>query len=265
MHVRLLLTGLLIAAGPVAAQDELARFGLGLGAFITDRETDTRVDSDALGPGTPLDFEEDLGFDASDTVFRVDGHLRFSRRHRLDFSIFDLSRDSVATIDETIQFGDEIYDIDTTVSAESDLEIYKLAYTWSFMARGRSYLGLTGGLYIMDTGLALSEPTLGSRETSGVTAPLPVIGLRGEYSLSRHWLLRGSAEFFALEYGDYDGNLVDVYAGIDYRFSDRFALGLAYNGVTIDVDSEDTGLSGALDWSYQGWLLSLRFDFGSVE
>ena len=264
---RLLVASLAVCAVPVAAETpgELSRFSLNLGAFVTHRDTDTRLDSDVLGPGTPIDFEDVLGFDPTNTVARLDGFLRFNPRHRIDFSIFDLSRDAVATIDEEIQFGDEVFDIDTTVTASSDLTVYKVDYTYSAILRERGFLGLTAGLYIMDTGLALSEPTLGRRETRTVTAPLPVLGLRGEYSLAERWTVRGSAEFFALEYNNVDGNLVDLYAGIDYWFTERFALGLAYNKVTIDVTSGHSGLQGVLDWSYQGALLNLRFDFGSVR
>ena len=42
----------------VCAQSELDdRFSISLGAFITDRDTDTRLDSDVCGRGTEIDFE----------------------------------------------------------------------------------------------------------------------------------------------------------------------------------------------------------------
>ena len=263
----LIVAGSLLVAAPVLAhaQEDPARFSLTLGAFITDQQTKTRIDSETLGPGTPINLSDTLGFDPTNTVFRVDGYLRFNRRHRIDFSVFDLSRDSVYTIDETLQVGDDIFDIDTTVSASSDLAIYKVDYTWSAIQRDKGFLGLTGGLYIMDTGLSLSEPTLGTAESRAITAPLPVIGFRGEYDMTPRWTLRGSAEFFAVEYQDVDGSLVDLYAGVDFAVTDHFAVGLAYNKVTIDVESADSGFLGIIDWSYQGVLLGLRFDFGSVR
>ncbi len=94
---------LLLAPAWAFAQSELDdRFSLSLGAFFTNRDTDTRLDSETLGKGTEIDFENDLGLDSSDSVVRIDGHYRFSQKHRVNFSVFDLSRDSSATIQRDI-------------------------------------------------------------------------------------------------------------------------------------------------------------------
>lgn len=247
-----------------AGQASNDRFSVSLGAFITDRDTDTRLDSETLGAGTDIDFEEDLGLDSSGTVARLDGYYRFNRRHRFDFSVFDLSRDASVTIDEQIQFGDETFDINTVVAAEFDLLIVKAAYTWSFLVADSGYLGLTAGLYTATTEASLSGPATGV-ESRDVTAPLPVLGLRGEYALSSKWTLRGSGEIFKIEIDDIDGSLTDFYAGIDYQVLDAMAIGLGYNSVTIEVDSMNSDFTGALDWSYNGALLYFKFGFGSVE
>ena len=97
-----------------AADSNTDRFSFSIGAFITDRDTDARLDSQTLGQGTDIDFEDDLDLDSSGTVFRLDAFYRFNRRHRIDFAIFDLSRDSSATINESIQFGDDVFNINTT-------------------------------------------------------------------------------------------------------------------------------------------------------
>ena len=131
---------LLLAPASVLAQSGLDdRFSISLGAFITDRDTDTRLDSDVLGKGTVIDFEDDLGLDSSDTVFRIDGHYRFGQKHRINFSVFDLSRDSSTTVQREIQFGDEVFSINTVIKADFDLNIYQLAYTYSFLWRENGY------------------------------------------------------------------------------------------------------------------------------
>ena len=91
--------------------------------------------------------------------------------------------------------------------------------------------------------------------------PLPVIGLRGGYYLSNKCTLRGSAEFFRLEYEATKGSLTDLYAGIDYRLFDHAAIGLSLNSVRLDVKASDRDLVGALDWQYDGALLFLKFSF----
>ena len=237
------------------------RLSISLGAFFTDRSTDTRLDSDVLGKGTVIDFEDDLGLDSSDSVFRIDGHYRFNQKHRVNFSVFDLSRDSSATILRDIQYGDEIFPIDTVVNTSFDLNIYRLTYGYSLMQRDSGYLGLTLGIHIADSKISLDEQGLGQSEVSSISAPLPVIGLRGEYEFTDRLTLGASGEIFPFEFDNVNGLLVDLYVGIDYQIIDRIALGLGFNSVHFDVDAKKSNFSGSLDWEYTGALLFFKVDF----
>jgi hypothetical protein len=141
------------------------------------------------------------------------------------------------------------------------LTIYKAAYTWAFLQRGSGYLGATAGLYVADIGNTVSAPVLGEREGAGITAPLPVFGLRGEYHFSDKWSFRASGEIFVFEYGDFDGSLYDIYAGLDYQLFEHVALGLGINSVTLDIGVTRPNATGNLDWQYDGGLIFFKFDF----
>ena len=154
-----------------------------LGAFITDRDSNTRLDSDS-GQGTDIDMEDDLGLESSTNVARIGGYLWLGRRHRFDAAYFDLSRSAAIPIQETIDFGDETFVINTALNTEADLTIVKADYTFAALARDRGFLGITAGLYVAETGFALSQPSLGRAESEDVTAPLPLLGLRGDYQWS---------------------------------------------------------------------------------
>ena len=259
--VVLLLVGLaLFVPGVVTAQDD-NRFSLSLGVFITDRSSETRVDGADGSIGTPVDLESEFGLDASEAVFRLDGYFKFNDRHRIDFSVFDLSRDATRQIDTEITWRGVVFPINATVDSGNDFNIYKLAYTWSFLRREKGYLGLTGGLYIADVAVHLSAQNIADRAGGGVTAPLPVIGLRGEYRFTDKWIFRASAELFGLEYEAMEGSLVDLYAGIDYRLFEHVAIGVGLNSVKLDVDVSDSNLAGSLDWQYEGGLIFFKFDF----
>ena len=254
-----------MATPSIAADLDTARGSIALGMFITDRNTKGRLDSETLGRGTLISVEDDLGLDSSQAVVRIDGYYRFKPRHRIDVSIFDLSRDTTATIERTIQFGDEIFDVDSTVATDFDLTIYKVAYTYSMLIRDAGYLGVTGGLYTISSKIGLNGSNTGQFEVGELTAPLPVIGLRGDYQLTPRLMLRGSAELFAIEYNDVDGSLTDFYLGLDYHFSNNFALGLGYNGVSLDVNAARRDFRGTLDWTYDGVLLNAMYKFGSFK
>jgi hypothetical protein len=258
-----LLLGMLVLPLAASAQERhRERAGIVMGAFITDRDTQTRLDPD-LGPGTNIDLEADLGLESSSTVGRFGGYLWFKPRQRFDVSVFDLSRSAARRIEETIVFGDETFAIDTVVTAQSDLTIVKADYTFAPLDRPRGYLGVTGGLYVASTQLRLSEPTLGTAKSEGLTAPLPVVGIRGEYEITDRVTLGGALQVFRLAVGDASGRLNDVYAGVDYRFGRRFGVGLAYNKVAMNVTAEESGgFKGSLDWGYSGWLLYFKTDLG---
>lgn len=245
----------------VAQSADSEKFSVSLGVFITDRDTETRLDGTVPGDGTDVDVENDLGFDASDSVFRIDGYYRFTEKHRLDFSWFDLSRTASKQIQKDIEWDGEFYPIDTVIDASLDLNIYKLAYTWSFMRREKGYLGASVGLYVADTGHSISATSIGQSSNQGVTAPLPVIGLRGQYDFAEKWSLRGSAEIFAFDSGDFSGSLYDLYASIDYQAFQNVAIGVGINSVRFDLDVTKTNFNGKLDWRYDGGLLFFKLNF----
>jgi hypothetical protein len=256
---------LLVSATPAVAQndskyDHDPRFSVSLGVFITDRDFNTRINGEA-GSGTDVDLEDDLGLRGSDSVFRVDGYWRFADKHRFDFSAFDLSRSATKQIEREIDWGDTTYPISATLETDVDLAIYKAAYTYMFLKQDRSFLGGTIGLYIADIGTSLSSPNTGSIESNNVTAPMPVIGLRGEYRFADRWSLRGSGEFFVVDSGDVDGSLYDIYAGVDFSATQNVAIGLGFNAVKIDIGVDKNSFQGNVDWQYSGALAFLKFDF----
>jgi hypothetical protein len=194
-------------------------------------------------------------------VFRIDAYWRFAGRHRLDVSAFDLSQSATKVIARDITVGDTTYPIDTEVSSTLDLGIYKAAYTWMFLQKERGFLGASLGLYIADIGIGFGGGPGIDRESRDFTAPLPVIGLRGEYALSSRWSIRGSAELFAFEYNAFDGSLYDIFAGIDFAMTDHLSLGLGFDAVQLDVAVRDSDITGDLNWAYSGAMLYLKGDF----
>jgi len=261
----LLIIGSLAQSLPVtaAAQEARERASFAIGAFITDRQSSTRLDSDA-SPGTDIELENDLGLETSSTVLRVGGYYWIRPKHRLDIALFDLSRSSTKQIDETIRFGEDVFSVDTVVGTTSDLTILKADYTYAVVNRERGFFGLNGGLYVASVQLSLQEQTLGTFESEDLTAPLPVVGFRGEFEITDRITLRGATQWFSIDTGDVKGSLRDIYVGVDYGFKERMAIGLAYNEVSMNIGATETGgFEGALDWGYDGFLLYYKMDFGS--
>jgi hypothetical protein len=256
----LVLPAVAVAQGAGADRE---RAGVVIGAFITNRDTTARLDANGSGPGSDVDLEGDLGLEKSSNVARLGGYVWFNPRHRFDLGYFDLSRSASRRIDKTIEWGDQIFDIDTVVTTKAEVTIVKADYTFVPINRDRGYLGVTGGLYVAETKHSLSEPTLGVAESRSLTAPLPVIGVRGDYAITDRITLRGVAQWFNLETGNVGGHLRDFYVGGDYTFANRFAVGLAYNDVTMRITADKpNGYNGELSWGYDGVLLYFKTNFG---
>ena len=249
------------ASAALAQSDDYDKFSLSLGVFFTDRESDTRIDSSMGSPGTDFDAEEVLGLDKTTSVFRIDGYFRFAPKHQINISAFDLSRSATAQLLQDIDWGETMFVAGTEMDSNFDLRIYKIDYTWRFMQKDQGYFGATGGLYIADIGIGITGSFLGQQEIGDVTAPLPVIGLRGEYNFSERWSFRADAEIFFFEYGDFDGSLYDVYAGVDYNVFEHMDIGIGLNSVRMDLGVTKRFFTGNFDWEYTGALLFVKFDW----
>lgn len=257
-----------VALGPQVAvaqeaqpESDAAKWGVSLGVFITEQNMRTDFDANFNNPSIKVDFENDLGLDESQSVGRFAAFYKFNERHQLDFDIFDLSQNATAVLDTEISWQDTIFSPSEEISTSLDLRIYKIAYTYLPWQNDKGRLGVTGGLYIADIGLFLRVPESDLREVGDVTAPLPVIGLRGEYYFSERWRASASIELFAVEVDEYRGHLQDNLVAIDYLLTDHAALGLGYNHVEIDVDATEKDLRADLTWQYSGVMAYLRLTF----
>ena len=256
-----LLVAALIAAGPASAQSEqLKKTHASFGVFITDQDSSTAFEADA-GIGSSLNFEGDLGLESSLDVFRFDGEVHFGARHGIYASVFDLSREAAVDVTVDISWRDSVFPTSANLATDLDLEIYKLAYGYDFLQGENHLLSGTIGLYVADLGITLTNLDSQEFETGDVTAPLPVFGLRGAYAASSRWVFYASAEYFVASIDNIDGSILDSAVGVDYWFSDGFALGLGYNYVQLDADARGDDLGAELKWDYSGAILALKFSF----
>lgn len=233
------------------------RMGLNLGAaFYNNFDSSVQIDT-STSVGAILDIEDFLGVDDNAAVARVDAFYAFSRRHRVDLSVYDIDRDGRRAIDEDIQVGSVVIpagEVDTSL----ETLIVKAAYRYNFVADPRTAIGASFGLHTMGIDLRIRSEDFQVSEEFRATAPLPVVGLHGEYALSERWKLLGSAELFQIDLGYAQGFLADNRIAIEHDLFDHFGWGLAFNGFRLDAEVEDSPLVTDLEYAYQGVFLYLR-------
>jgi hypothetical protein len=245
------------------------KFGIQAGYFLSAVDSGVRL---GTGLGVDIDVEDLLGLDSSSSVFRVGALWRFTenRRHRLDFSWFSLNRDGTRRVLEDFSFENKdgetiVVNAGTTVDAFFDVDLYQLAYSYSFLQDDRLDLAGLIGVYVapIDVGLAVSG-LVNEQGSADFTAPLPVLGLRMDIALTPRWFIRTGAQAFYLEYKRFTGSILKVNAALEYNPWEHVGIGLGFDTMRINVEAEDEDwpgidLNGKVNFNYAGLQLYLRF------
>lgn len=231
-----------------------------LGAYVPKVDTTAFLNSSTGTRGTQLSFEDDLGFDDSKAMPAFLAAVRLGERWKIEFEYLSLSRDSSRAISRTINWGDRSYTVGTVVSSDFDSDIYRLSAGYSFIKDSQKELGVSLGFHVTDFSLGLSATGIGAQRADAL-APLPTIGLYGAYAFTPQWLLSGRLDYFSLNYNDYEGSLVNVSAGIDYRFTRNFGVGVAYRYIDYDVTVTKSSFNGGVEYKFNGPMVYVTASF----
>jgi hypothetical protein len=225
------------------------------GGFLTALESDVELGLNNVGTGITVNVEDALGLQSSMTVFRADFGWRFgsTRKHMLDVAYSDFRRSASKTLSKTIEIGDEVYPVGTTVESEFNFSIITAKYTYSLYQDDRFNFGLGIGAYVMPVEFKISENNIGNVEEN-FTAPLPVLGARFDFAVTPKFFVRQSLDLLYLEIGDFRGTIVDISFGAEYKFWKHFGIGADVNifRIAVEADGED----------YPGVDLVGKFNFG---
>ena len=246
-----------LACGLAAGQDGKGHPGLTdrwtfqLGAYVPKVDTIAYLNSASGARGTSISFEEDLNLTDRKTMPALLAAVRLGERWKVEAEYFSLHRSGSRSINRTINWGDNTYPIASTVSSEFDSDIYRLSVGYSFVKDSQRELGAALGLHVTEFNTALSSAGVGSN-SNDTLAPLPTIGVYGAYAITPKWLLSGRLDYFTLDYDEYEGTLVNLTFGVDYRFSRHFGVGLGFRHVDYDVTVTDTRYNGGIQYKFNG-------------
>ena len=232
----------LATARPAAAEKDYEplfdHFNFRLEGSLVQMATEIRLDSEELGLGTTLDFEDDLDLDGSKLIPSLSFEWQIARRHKLGVRWQDISRDSTAQALEEIQWGDEVIPVDADVFLIFDITQYFVDYAYYPWVKERWAAGFGLGVRVMELSatLAWEQADLeGSTEAKG-TGPLPYLYFEYRRLLSDHWRFRGGLGWLAVEIEDIDGSQYVARADIEYLMGRHWGFGGSLNYSAVDVD-----------------------------
>lgn len=212
------------------------------GLLFAAHSTSARLDSEALGAGTLVDLEDDLGLDTSTRDIRVEGGLRLGRRHRLRVGFVSLTRGADVQLQRQIQWGDEVFTVDATVASAADLTLVPASYRFSVVKSDRVDLGISAGVFAVFAEASIAAPSLGIAEAESADFPLPVLGADVDIALAPRLFLLGGVEYFALSVEGVDGSWSEIRGAVEYWPHRHVGVGVGYRSVSIEIDG-----TGALD------------------
>ncbi|WP_431242136.1 hypothetical protein ACQ9BO_19710 [Flavobacterium sp. P21] len=117
---------------------------------------------------------------------------------------------------------------------------------------------------LIDVGLSLEGQTqqVSFSDDFGVTAPLPDIGLWGEFVLGKKVGLYANVNYFAIKVNDIDGRILSYNLSVLYNVYKNFSLTAGFTGLNIRIDAEKERLNGFFKWGYNGPTIAAVYTFG---
>jgi hypothetical protein len=222
---------------------------LGLGALYTAKSSTTaQLNSQKLGVGTIVDFQNTLGL--GDTAWgpNVEFRWRMSERWRLEVSYFWLSLSGSKSIDQDIQWGDVVYPVNAQVNSKVNFTDLRASVGYSFYKTSDKELGVGLGLHTLGYWASLRSQTQGTEGTIAF-APLPVLSLYGGFALNEQWSVGGRLDWFSLTYQQYHGGITVLGLNLLYQPFRHVGFGVGYTGLFLNFSATSTGLG-----SFQGKL-----------
>lgn len=243
------------------------RFKATAGVFFPVNNTEVEVNGTGGRIGTDIDFEKDLGFETNTVSFFGAFEWRASRRSRFNLEYFYLKRNASKTLEKEIEFQDHTYPVNARVSAFMDNQMVRFAYGYAIISKPKYELGLLIGAHVMlaDVGLRLEANTQALEYHDGVnfTAPLPDVGIWGEFVLGKKVGLYANVNYFALKINDIDGRIISYNLSVLYNVYKNFSLTAGYTGLNFRLDVTKPRIDGFFKWGYNGPTLAATYSFGN--
>ncbi|MEH6593592.1 MAG: hypothetical protein V7746_25215 [Halioglobus sp.] len=238
-----------------------------LGVYDQDVDVSAAVTKDPL-PEIDINFDKVLGLEESGTTAFFSYQWRFKEKWSLQgfYSQMDVDGKKVATKD--FNYDGEEYTAGARLETDFGLDTYLLAVNYSLIKDARKEFGLGLGLHAFDIDSSIS-PAIGrdglerasKRTNSELTAPLPNLRAYGTYMITDRWEISAAAGWLSFNYDDYDGEYLFLTVFTEYRFTQRFGIGLSYQAAEIDVSHEDSDSKEEFNIDLLGPSIYLTYGF----
>jgi hypothetical protein len=223
---------------PAAAQtssgftDLPQEFRLDVGGFRIASSTELRYD--LAGQGQTIDFEGETGLPSNATTIWLDGTWRLGRRHQLLLNYTRSNRDGGRTLQREIHWGDQVFQVGTSVEAEVGSDVVTGYYRFAVFRNDRFEVGPTIGLGYLWLSASLSGSiTVGgipvslgrTAETGSITGD---VGGYFEGWLTKRLVLRGDLLYIVVKPENSEASVTDGRLGLHFYPWTHIGFGAQY-------------------------------------
>ncbi|MBT0669512.1 outer membrane beta-barrel protein [Novosphingobium profundi] len=253
---------------PARAQTLDDNYWINVQAFYPRVDTQVRVTAKTETQiGTNIDLEKDLDLDRENVVPAVSIGSRFGHVV-VGADYFRLKRSGEVGLQRDITFDDTTYPAEASVRSGFNSNIYRLTVGYAFIQKPDLEVGGAIGLHATNFRISISgEASVGGSSIDATTrvkkvfAPLPTVGLFATWKIAPRLEAAGRVDYLSLKVGDYDGKLVNVQAGVNYRVFDHVSLGIAYRYVDYRLGVDKEYWDGRVRYKLNGPALILQGSF----
>ena len=239
--------------------------GLGVGYAIVRFDTSVKFTDKTRNQSLFVSAEATLGLPDWDAIPVLYGTYRFSSKHAVGFSYFQVRRESsLFSIDETLG------DIEVTGSAQfcDKSRFYNVFYAYTLFEDERSYIqGLIGinvldVNYVFDAQGTITNPdttiVATYRDESDLFAPMPLFGLDFFYGFTPEWAINTRVSLVAGNFDDYRGWVVNTNINARYNINKNFGAVFGISYFDADIIVEDSIERTDVQYGYDGVFLGLH-------
>lgn len=236
------------------------RFQLSAGVLWAESNVTANLNTGAIGLGTFIDFEDDVGLKETNLIGLFGFRWRMSERWLLEAEYFSLDRDNEKQIARTIDWGDLNAPINATVRGSFDLQDTRVGVGYSFFRRPDKEIGIGLGAHVTKLGASLATQNFGSQRASQ-SAPLPVVTMYARMALTDRWLLSVRIDRLSLDTGDVDGSIFSSATDFVYQPWRHVNFAIGYREINFEISSTSDDWRGKAQIRQSGPYLSIGGTF----
>jgi len=228
--------------------------------FAAQLNTNLHLDSGAV-PGTLLNAEHDLGLKGHLNQGRMELIFRLHERHRLRVDYFGSDRDGDRAIGRNIVFAGNTFMSGDVVQSDLQYSMLGFTYTYSLIRTERFEVGAGLGVHLLQADARGTDVTLQEHaESSGVGA-FPTPALDATWAISQRFAFTARGQYLNATVHGTSGSLGDYHADLQYRWRPNFEIGLGYEEIRAQLETERKTSPAGFALSVRGPELFLRASF----